>query len=632
MNESTAHKPAGPYRLGLCLSLLAFATGTVFLSGPALAVTFTVNSTADIVDANSGDGICATSVATGSVCTLRAAIQESNALAGADIIILPSGTYTLTIAGANEDFAATGDLDIYDNLTITGAGATTTSVNGGGLDRVFDIDPPDNGPTVNISGITITGGSVPSDSGGGVYNNGGGTADTTLTNVMVVVNVATSGAGIAVGSSTTMTINSSTIAANINFGGNGAGIFNDGTLMVTNSTISTNVATGDGYGGGIYGASGSQATVQSSTIANNATALASGGGNLYTNNLFTTAAITLYNSIVAISAGGGNCNSFGSGVQIVSLGYNLDSANTCGFASAGDLINTNPLLGALAANGGQTLTHALPFGSPAVDAGNNTGCPTTDQRGVARPADGDGNATATCDIGAYELLIPNINVIPLPVSFGNVTIGSGGANLTVTVANTGTADLVLGTITAPAAPFARVGGSCTNGQTLLPGGSCTIAVRFTPTAAGAAAGSFSIPSNDPNVGTANGQNNVLVNLTGTGVAPPADPPPGGSPPPPPPPPPPPGPTPPPGPGGGLPPDLSNPPLWPFTVPGASGEALVADATGVVVAGYASNGANSDLLLARFDTGGVKQWERRLDLGGHEFGYGLAQDSVGRLTV
>jgi len=53
---------------------------------------------------------------------------------------------------------------------------------------------------------------------------------------------------------------------------------------------------------------------------------------------------------------------------------------------------------------------------------------------------------------------------------------------------------------------------------------------------------------------------------------------------------------------------------------------------VVVAGSASNGANSDLLLARFASDGVKQWERRLDLGGHEFGYGLAQDSVGRLTA
>jgi len=57
---------------------------------------------------------------------------------------------------------------------------------------------------------------------------------------------------------------------------------------------------------------------------------------------------------------------------------------------------TNPLLGPLQNNGGQTQTHALLTGSPAIDAGTNTGCPTTDQRGIARPQG------ATCDIGAFE--------------------------------------------------------------------------------------------------------------------------------------------------------------------------------------------------------------------------------------
>jgi CSLREA domain-containing protein len=106
------------------------------LPSVAQAAPFTVNSTADAVDAHPDDGVCATAQ---NVCTLRAAIQETNALAGADTITLPASMYTLSIPGPFEDQAATGDLDITDDLTLTGAGAANTIIDGGGLDRVFDI-------------------------------------------------------------------------------------------------------------------------------------------------------------------------------------------------------------------------------------------------------------------------------------------------------------------------------------------------------------------------------------------------------------------------------------------------------------------------------------------------------------
>src|ERR1051326_517059 len=171
----------------------------IVLAGSAQALTFTVNSTTDAVDANPGNGVCATAAGQ---CTLSAAIQEANASHGADTISLPAGTYTLTIAGRNEDAAATGDLDIDDSssnstLTINGAGAATTIIamgngtDGKGLDRVFHIMS-----NAAISGVTIRNGHV-LDMGGGIYNTSNLTSggSLTLTNVVITANSADNDGG-----------------------------------------------------------------------------------------------------------------------------------------------------------------------------------------------------------------------------------------------------------------------------------------------------------------------------------------------------------------------------------------------------------------------------------------------------
>ena len=105
--------------------------------------------------------------------------------------------------------------------------------------------------------------------------------------------------------------------------------------------------------------------------------------------------LTLLNIIVASSTSGGNC-----GGTIINDGNNIDDGTTCGWGSTdGSMSSTDPLLGALADNGGPTQTFALLVGSPAMDGvtfNAPNGAPSTDQRGVARPQG------VRYDIGAYE--------------------------------------------------------------------------------------------------------------------------------------------------------------------------------------------------------------------------------------
>src|SRR5438552_18685246 len=137
---------------GVALAALLASDGTLS------AASFTVNSTIDAVDANPGDGICDDG---GGRCTLRAAIMEANALPGADTIVLPAGTYTLSIPGAGEDVGATGDLDTTDDVRIAGSLIVNGSAEPGsvidaaGLDRVIQIIGP---IAVEMRGVALQNG------------------------------------------------------------------------------------------------------------------------------------------------------------------------------------------------------------------------------------------------------------------------------------------------------------------------------------------------------------------------------------------------------------------------------------------------------------------------------------------
>ncbi len=165
---------------------------------------------------------------------------------------------------------------------------------------------------------------------------------------------------------------------------------------------------------------------------------------------------------------------------------------------------------------GASCTIDLQFAPTAAGAANGNFSVPSDDADVGT-GNGQNNVQVTLTGSGTSANVANINVNPMAVGFGTVTVGST-ANQTVTVSNSGNADLTLGTITAPTAPFSRTGGTCSNGAVLASGNSCTMILQFAPTAAGAANGSFNVPSNDPDAGSGNGQNNVLVSLTGSGAA------------------------------------------------------------------------------------------------------------------
>src|SRR6516164_3525923 len=311
----------------------------------------------------------------------------TNVTDGDDIIFAVQGTINLT--GALPD--------LTHSISIEGPGASSLTVqrDTGGDYRILTVA---RGATVVLSGLTIANGSVPETLGGGILSEG----SLTISNSTVRGNLAFTGGGIL--NEGSLIISNSTIANNtVNFEYGevrGGGIYNAGTLAITNSTIASNEAAGTDpgveQGGGIYNAG--TLTVNNSTISGNAaysvfaSGAADGGG------IYNTSTLNMRNTVLARNyAGRYGPDLFGS---LASSGYNVigNTQGGSGFDPT-DLLNTDPLLGPLQNNGGPTLTMALQRGSPAIDAGDNTGAPDWDQRGEGFPR----IVNDIIDIGAYEV-------------------------------------------------------------------------------------------------------------------------------------------------------------------------------------------------------------------------------------
>src|SRR6266702_4328625 len=432
--------------LALGLALVA-GLGLSIRPGPAAAatLTFQVTTTTDAPDASPGDGICADAAGQ---CTLRAAVQEADAQpsGSAVTILVPAGTFPLKL----------GVLSLTANtITVQGAGAAATTVDGRNASQVFNVSPA---ASVTIGQLTIIHGNAAR--GGGIQNAG----TLTLTNSTVAVSAAGNGGGIYNQEGGTLALAGATVSQNV-AGRDGGGIANNGgtvqlslstvsankasqagggivsffgTVSISQTTIAGNTASGKNSegGGGIANGDGTL-TVDKSTISGNSTNSGTGGSAIF--NILTTSvsnstisgntspqtsgsvlnsdtmtlsyvtiasnsagivnsgSVTATGTIIADSTQGPNC--FGNRFQEPS-GFNLDSGTSCRLSQATDLTSTDPLLAPLASNGGPTQTQALEPGSPAIDHGGTSanGCPPTDQRGITRP---QGPA---CDIGAFEFV------------------------------------------------------------------------------------------------------------------------------------------------------------------------------------------------------------------------------------
>ena len=325
---------------------------------------------------------------------------------------------TLTLTSANFSLNETDSTGYGGAIYLDGGSA---SITGGTFSQNTAGTA---GGAINLSflagNVSITGAIFTTNTagtrGGAIHTSNNSGQTLTIDQCTVDSNTATGssgdGAGMYTGGSTHLVLTNSTVSNNT-AGRSGGGIFHSGgssaSLTITNSTISGNTSAtsvSTGVGGGLYnfGSSGATATLLNNTIVNNAAsgASSSGGGIKIGSVTFSGK-----NNVIANNTANTGPNISGT---FTSNDYNLIEVTT-GATITGttthNIYNTDPNLGSLQNNGGPTYTHAPAYNSPVRDAGTNTGAPSTDQRGVSRPQDGNNDASSVTDIGAVEYSINN---------------------------------------------------------------------------------------------------------------------------------------------------------------------------------------------------------------------------------
>jgi CSLREA domain-containing protein len=377
-------------------------TGVLVLAGTSGArqgaAVIIVTTKADGADPTPGDGVCKAKLTVmqkpgAGTCTLRAAIQTANGRPGNDVVVLPAGTFTLQVAGVREDKSAKGDLDIRPDtpggggsVSLVGKGPAATIIDGGGIDRVFDVGIWGD---LSVTGVTIRHGQAPLDAvgdGGGVRVLSRGTL--TLLRVVLDSNTASgqlnNGGGLAIEAYGSARLARVSLLHNV--ASSGAGIYANGAVDLTNVTIAGNNALS--IAGGLLLHNPQNTPVQSNflhvTITGNTSAA---GTAVYMSS--DVAYLTLRSSVVEGSCGGR---------PLFSNGSNVFTDQSCGgLGTTVDKLAPDPGVGALVTDASGLPVAPLTAESPALDFAAGDTCPPIDERGAKRPQG------AGCDSGAYEL-------------------------------------------------------------------------------------------------------------------------------------------------------------------------------------------------------------------------------------
>lgn len=411
----------------------------------------------DTPAANPGDGNCADADGR---CTLRAAIDEANALGGARVIALPDALFRLD----------QGPLTVSAQVTLIGVGAGRSEIAAVGDQRLFDVAP---GARLQLIGVTLSGDEPTVARGGLVHNEG----ELVIEDALLQNGDATAGG--AVYSSGLLTVRRSIFSGNraLDGGGSGGAIFNHGDALIENALFHTNEAMS---GGAVTSSPSTGATLtlrHVSITGNRARSVGAGLFGDFSAQPMATLERTLLAGNSSVQPAFPSCWN-----QLASAGGNLiaDDREGCPFVPGpGDLVDVDPLLEPAVTLADGRIVLEPRAESPAVDA-LAAPCIAGDLRGLAR-AQGAG-----CDIGAFERgVAAAASVSPARIDFGPLAPGDISAPRVLTVASTGNLPLSVSALSEPEAPFMRSGGDCPLAPfDLAAGQSCSVQVRFVPVDAG----------------------------------------------------------------------------------------------------------------------------------------------------